>query len=689
MASDGPVATDAPRRVGIVAIHGVGDTEPGYCINSLMDGLGRLDPGYKVSAHTEYERLTLPPDDADPVTFPVARRRAGHRDGLQLTAFELHWADITRLEPGRIAALLGLFRVIFESHHLVDAMIERGRSVWNSAVRAMLLIAGWMMRGPMAALTIATSAICILLLFGPVELNFGPQDARIKFLGIQGLLLLAAVIALVFIIRHKDVSWYDTVFWLVITTFGLIALDLNSLLFPVLDYVPALKFGDVDKADCSLIDNAGACYINELYKVIIWGWRIWGLMVFACIVILTFKMMAARSNTARADVAKIATSISTVILQFMLWTTIVVTALYPMLNRAETNSTLKQAHGVIFEAVDAGKIPKDSPVVKMVQVPNIDLEWIDRFRFIYGSTAMTIILFVLCAGVLLEIRRVKANRGREDLKRIAERMPKLLFNRTLVTMLILSFLAVITMVIFQPRLDQVPSFVKFRENFLPFATFVALVLPFFIGQKITNVVHIARDLIDHQYSPRIETGTYFIPSLRNVRHIRPRRAAIQGRLLALLEKFVAKERFDEVIFVAHSQGSVVAYDFIRAEAPDYPELGGAKPSLISCGSPLGPVYQKYFYEYGPKDFMPAPMAGALSRWINLYRVDDYIGGRVEVAKGLVIDNRVLPPGGHMDYWSEPAVAAAIDALLRPDAAGKPPAAAATPSTAPGHAMAEA
>ncbi len=484
-------------------------------------------------------------------------------------------------------------------------------------------------------------------------------------------------------------SWYDTVFWLVIVTFGLIALDLNGMLFPLLDYVPALILGGADKTDCTLIDNAGACYINELYKVIIWGWRIWGLLVFACIVILTVKMMTARTNAARSDVAKIATSISTVILQFMLWTTIVVTALYPMLNRAETNSTLKQAHNVIFEAVDAGKIPKDSPVVKMVQVPNIDLEWIDRFRFIYGSTALTIILFVFCAGVLLEIRRAKAHRGREDLKRVAERMPRLLFNRSLVTMLILSFLAVITMVIFQPSLDRVPSFVKFRDNFLPFATFVALVLPFFIGQKITNVVHIARDLIDHQYIPRIETGTYFIKALRHTRHVRPRRAAIQGRLLALLERFVAKERFDEVIFVAHSQGSVVAYDYIRGEAPDYPELGGAKPLLVSCGSPLGSVYQKYFYEYGPKDFMPPVLAGALSRWINLYRVDDYIGGRIEVAKGIVIDNRVLPPGGHMDYWSEPAVAAAIDALLRPQTAESPAAAAGTPPTAPAHAMAEA
>ena len=110
-----------------------------------------------------------------------------------------------------------------------------------------------------------------------------------------------------------------------------------------------------------------------------------------------------------------------------------------------------------------------------------------------------------------------------------------------------------------------------------------------------------------------------------------------------------------------SQGSVVAYDYIRGEAPDYPELGGARPLLVSCGSPLGSVYQKYFYEYGPKDFMPAALAGALSRWVNLYRVDDYIGGRVEVTKGLAIDNRVLPPGGHMDYWSEPAVAAAIRA----------------------------
>lgn len=55
----------------------------------------------------------------------------------------------------------------------------------------------------------------------------------------------------------------------------------------------------------------------------------------------------------------------------------------------------------------------------------------------------------------------------------------------------------------------------------------------------------------------------------------------------------------------------------------------------------------------------------VKRWINLYRVDDYIGGAAVGPSGIEFSNKILSPGEHrhMYYWGEDAVADALDAFI--------------------------
>src|SRR3569832_203978 len=160
MAAGGQSGGRSRVRVGLVVVHGVGETEPGYCVNAVLDTLAATRPGYTVSPANEYNRVPEPEAGYPPTVFPVIRRGAAHNSGIEIEAVELHWADLTESQPERVNTQKQLFRVIFESHHLVDAMLDRTRDVTSWILRKLLWIAGWIIRGPSAALTIVTSVIC-------------------------------------------------------------------------------------------------------------------------------------------------------------------------------------------------------------------------------------------------------------------------------------------------------------------------------------------------------------------------------------------------------------------------------------------------------------------------------------------------------------------------------------------------
>ncbi len=680
--------SDGRHRVGLVIIHGVGETAPGYAVNTLLDALKRDVPGYTIAPYSEFQRFEEPGAAAGQSVFPVVSRRGSYRDGTELEAVELNWADLTQLQPGRLNALMALVRVIFESHHLVDAMLARGREVIPMLSRCILWFASWMIRGPIAALTIATSAYCLFLLFGPVQdnsstatwLDLALGDERRRFLIVEVSLCLAALGALVWITQLKDISWYDTIFWLAILTAGLVVLDSRNLLFDLLGRVRDLDDKTQGTLDCHKLALAGACYVNGLYRVIIWLWRFFGGFLFATVIgvamLVLWRGWKMKENPALAPVA---TSVGIVILQFMLWTTIIVTLLYTMLTRAELNHELMPVQPAILELFQAQRISPDSSAYKNFRFPDIQPGWIERFKFVYGMTALTGVISFGLVWVLMRRRhaiarlagREKANMGSgADLITIAERMPRLLFSPILVGTLIGTFLILIGLIRYQVVLaDSYPLFVSFRQHFLPFAAIVAVAVPFAISHRISNVVHIARDLIDHQFAPRIETAAWFLPWIFKFDQVRPRRARIQNRLVTLIDKTIKDGKFDAVIFVAHSQGSVVAYDYLHREHSETGSLAGARAQFLSFGSPLGHIYQKYFYEYVPGGAASRTVSDRLERWINIYRVEDPIGGWVDAAEDAQIENRAIKTkgplmfGGHMNYWGDTQIVEALHGLI--------------------------
>jgi hypothetical protein len=667
MSSDVRARGGSRTRIGLVVVQGVGDTEPGYCVNALLDTLAATRPGYSVLPANEFNRIAEPGIDDPAPVFPVIRRGGRHTSGVDIEAVEVHLADLAAMGSGRVDTMLGLFRVIFESHHLVDAMLSRSLGLMAVVVRTILWFAAWLLRGPIAALTVATSLICAVYLYEPKWLGIDRFDAGLQFIVVQTALCAVALYLGYRIVKGQDYSWYDAAFWLVVTSAALVVLAAYGALIPLTDLFPPLKVRGAQIAmqasNCLPTDPLAACYVNGLYRVIIYGWRFWGALILVATVLLLTALGGKRRSGDPSRLAALSTSVGILIMQFLLWTTIVVTIIYTMLTRAETGSSLQAVRDAVLGAVRDKKIAVDNPILPYLQVPDLKLEWIARFKFIYAAAALTVMAFLLGAWVLMKIRRYRARTGLDDLEHTSRNMPRLLFNPWLVALLIGSFVIVLTFVFFQPEMESSHAFISFRSFVLPLAAVAALLVPLSFGHRVANVIQIARDLIDHNYRPSLEAALFFIPARFRPASERPRRARIQERLKLVLKTFVQHQGYDGVIFLAHSQGSIVAYDYLRDNGPTYSELGDAAPALLTFGSPLGTIYQKYFHEYAASQPVPHGFAARLKCWINLYRVDDYIGGRVIAPSGLRVDNHVMGPGGHTGYWTEPDVAEALDAIL--------------------------
>jgi len=85
--------------------------------------------------------------------------------------------------------------------------------------------------------------------------------------------------------------------------------------------------------------------------------------------------------------------------------------------------------------------------------------------------------------------------------------------------------------------------------------------------------------------------------------------------------------------------------------------------LVMMGSPFSHIYQHYFRHHYPSLADPErwgtlhkvldPKDG--KRWLNVYRVDDYVGRRIEDDDKGLIENVMIAQYGHTNYWSDGVV----------------------------------
>jgi hypothetical protein len=158
------------------------------------------------------------------------------------------------------------------------------------------------------------------------------------------------------------------------------------------------------------------------------------------------------------------------------------------------------------------------------------------------------------------------------------------------------------------------------------------------------------------------------------------RGLILWRYIRLLRELATHGRYDRIIIVAHSQGSVISADLFRLleQLSLWQTLVGAHPEivLVSAGSPLRQLYAARFphwYEWADR---PQRVCLGIAGWINFFRTGDYVGRALweddpdpkEVERiEFPVDSMdiSLGVGAHTHYFDStaPAVATVIDKLV--------------------------
>ncbi|MEL6475869.1 MAG: hypothetical protein AAFR17_00970 [Pseudomonadota bacterium] len=131
------------------------------------------------------------------------------------------------------------------------------------------------------------------------------------------------------------------------------------------------------------------------------------------------------------------------------------------------------------------------------------------------------------------------------------------------------------------------------------------------------------------------------------------RERIERRFIAVARVMCKRHMPDEVVIVAHSQGTVVALDVLRhGKVADLVETC-PNWKLITMGSPFTHIYAKYF----PNDFwLPGQEQTGLKQWINIFRIDDFVGTHIGNGHRDWPVEHAVGPRGHTNYWVDIEVA---------------------------------
>ena len=146
------------------------------------------------------------------------------------------------------------------------------------------------------------------------------------------------------------------------------------------------------------------------------------------------------------------------------------------------------------------------------------------------------------------------------------------------------------------------------------------------------------------------------------------RDRIHGRLKRILNFYRDQlgENRPNLVLVAHSQGTMIAIEVLNDPDLAWIRNQFRKVTLVTMGSPMKNLYQHYFRHLYPPLNQPfwSQLRQRVDRWINIYRVDDYVGREIDfpgphdvavyergnVGTPTEYCNHAVGPRGHQGYW---------------------------------------
>lgn len=671
------------KRVGVVVVHGVGETHPGDTIDSLMAGLKAVDPTLISYAYGRHYRLPeqrpTGPGDASIHTQEATLGSAS------VTLVEMHWADLTKVGVGQLQSLLMFFRITFEAHHLVDGLLQTDRSFIGRLYLLLLRIATSWLRGPIAGLSVCFICAGLALVFLEQILEALPQSAAATKALLSDLkewvvvLVLGLLIAFGFRIASKskpdDVWWADIAVGTAIIAVLLLALMVFFKL-----------------RNPSMAGPAVTLFV-DYYPALRYVWVPWAIAVHAAAAIYFMSFVPILPGFLRLKCKGAGVALALVFLQSSMWLAIVPVASYYIISQVN-----------LFEnAAKFYNMRPDAPEIIRGRAYHLELGVI----FLINALALMLIAFV--AYRIYQRRWQLTQQHAQQPDKLEAELPPLIVNQRILVaigagaVVILAVLGLILSDMLRDhlKLDVMPSWLNYKAFYSDSkdgSHWIRMIMaglfwyPVYLlfkglwsilGTPVQNTGLVSvRQLTDHFFRPRQSFAWWLRPSQRAARSSLPRREILQSRLNRVIAEVLPADNapLDTLIFVAHSQGTVVLLEHFKSLS-QLPSGPGPKPHIVTLGSPIGQVYQKYAFEYAALADELRHVRPHVASWTNMYRVNDPIGGPIACTDADFIRNIRKPVGevSHTDYWRDEDVCKVIiDLIKNGDLQSRP---ASTPSIA--------
>ncbi|MEM1276819.1 MAG: hypothetical protein AAGH74_09840 [Pseudomonadota bacterium] len=716
------------RRL-ILVVHGVGEQTPGETVG-LVAACVKTPPDTEVwtaaltmveePTKEEQQRLEKlrqigsPKAYQIPEVFPchIFHRSTPKADEIYA---EVYWADVAKTSHKLVGILLQLFQVILGLGHLVrESALQCYASDWLS--RNLAIAGVWLMHGPIAAI----NSVVLILAFAGMALEIGGythivDDPGTRF---RWVIVLGAFLGFFAAYLYKGTNRYlmrHLFLWMMIGACLTVALaivwhkqDVTGEAPVFFTYSEPVEVTEVDAyglTEISMVERefdytsddlavwvedwicdwAGSikvdCWhgISGVYSIagtlIALQWGLWLLLLWGAVLLLachTVRSVQTRLSQGSWPVPCLAPAALSGMMMTWLFAFSCIWAvsifLYPDFG----------GHRALF---------------------------VSAFHTVYVNWIILGVAGVLAAWLVL-VRLPKFTHARVSFNyfrpngTVHRHPPRMILAKSIAaTMMAGSGLLFLAMVMFTlvsvegsifntEALHQVDQWTRFYLDELFISVVILGGILYVMRDELAVGLGIANDIINYMRS-----DDHF-GKRRDSYAVRNR---IDLRFVKVARELLERHKPDELVIVAHSQGTVISLDALRtnsSEVVGYDEPLKAllekvgKKTLITLGSPYTHLYQEYF-----PDGFETPGQGDLSggkwRWINIFRKDDFIGTHIlppggwERHHGIrecpqtgrsihrygedgFLEQHEVGLGGHTFYWVEPQVQKVLQEAIAPE-----------------------
>jgi hypothetical protein len=604
----------------VVFVHGVGDTGPGKTLDAVLPTLRQINRGGLTEiAQPETRLLPEPPPGLPPPTpvppptpqdtskvemtsrfpahvrrFSVNRPRAG--DPAQAAFAEVYWADLSTAGEGALRLLLRLFTAIFDLR-FIPYVASACDFFTARTLRLVLYLISWLLCGPIAG---STAFIAYLL----------AAHYAVPRVPVVGLALIGAVFGGLLVLLHRWLKlrgqWLFVIGWIIVAAVSDVVYSLMTMhAFPKNLEAMLLVLG-------TLFLAVGA------------------LTIISFVTWCGARVEAVLKQLGRAGPALNA-ALAATLLQVGLWVMVVPAIGIAMLKEWSPDAV-------------SGKDP------------------VFANTFLAFTQDMALTLVVAACAVLVWLARARSVR-REPRPYTAEttrRIPRLLVNDIIVAAIVAVSLAGAVATIYaalsgQPRFGGLLS--EYRRLTVGGTLILVVVISAVFQKGLGNALHILMDIVSHfsrEHLPVPSLSKTEKPDLNDFTV----QQKLEARFRSVLDEVLQMGNVTHLTIVAHSQGTMIAIDVLWFTWAAN-RLHGIEVDLVTMGSPFTHLYQYYFpnrypplfIDGGLNDQWGSHLTTTVKSWLNIYRVDDFVGTHID-GNGTFPTNVCIAAGGHTGYWHQ-------------------------------------